>query len=305
MSTASTTRVGTSGWSYPSGFGKWAGIVYPRGWHGDELAFYAERFSTVEVNVSFYRIPTIDMVHRWLERTPPGFLFAVKLYRKFTHPAFFQREEGRSPAIVPDDLRAMRGTLDPLMEAGKLGALLVQYPEFFHCTDASTAALQRTLELFRDYPLAVELRHASWDTSRGIELLAQHAASRVRIDEPFYQNLRMEDVHAPFDYFRFHGRNAAEWHTPGSGAHRYDYYYSREEVHELAEAVDTSRKTVRRQFAYFNNHVSGMAVANAIALAAALDLPLPYPKFSHLAGRFPELRALTGGEGGQLHLLGE
>lgn len=304
MPSACSTSIGTSGWSYPSGYGKWSGIVYPKSWSGDELAFYAERFPAVEVNVSFYRIPGVETVRGWLDRTPKHFLFAVKLYRKFTHPDFYQREEGRSPRILPGDIAQMRNLLNPLAEAGRLGALLVQYPEFFHCREENVDTLTGTLDTFRDYPLAVELRHHSWDNANAEMVLDRFAAARVRIDEPFYRNLQgTGSRQEPFEYFRFHGRNAVEWRRPGAGARRYEYHYSREEIMELAEAIDEGKNKGRRQFAFFNNHVSGMAVANAIALAASLDLPLPYPKFSHLAGRFPELREITGEEGGQLHLL--
>jgi len=300
---ASEIYIGTSGWSYPSGFGKWTGIVYPKRWHGDELAYYAERFPAVEINVSFYRIPTLEMVRGWIDRTPKRFYFTAKLYRKFTHPEFYQREEGRSPEILPEDILGVRRALDPLMETGKLGALLVQYADFFHKKPETLSALTRTLDLFRAYPLAVELRHPSWNDNEARDVLDHFSAVRVRIDEPFYRNL-LDPVapNEPFGYWRFHGRNATEWRKPGAGAHRYDYHYSREEIVELAEAIHGRSMKGRRQFAFFNNHVSGMAVANAIAMAARLDVPLPYPKFSHLAGRFPELRELVGEPGLDLGL---
>ena len=89
-------RVGTSGWNYPSGKGTWNGIFYPgrrpRGF--DELRYYAEHFDTVEVNSTFYHVPAPELTQRWLDRTPPEFLFSIKLYQKFTHPDMYLARNG-------------------------------------------------------------------------------------------------------------------------------------------------------------------------------------------------------------------
>lgn len=304
MGAARANYIGTSGWSYPSGYGKWNGIVYPKRWRGDELAYYAERFPAVEVNVSFYRLPAIDTVRGWVARTPKTFRFAVKLYRKFTHPDFYAREEGKSPEITADDVLAMRHVLDPLAEEERLGALLVQYPESFSKTPSATSALVRTLDAFRDYPLAVELRHASWDDAQSAEVLDHFTAARVRIDEPFYRNLDAPPTpHAALEYWRFHGRNKAAWRNPEMAAKRYDYHYNPQEIDELVDAILQQPDAKYNRFVFFNNHVSGQAAANAIAMAVHLGIDLPYPKFAHLSDRFPELRPITGPAGGQFSLL--
>ena len=99
---AGDIRVGTSGWSYPSGDGTWNGIFYPakkpRGF--DELAFYAEHFDTVEVNSSFYRVPAVKTTTEWARRTPKNFEFSLKLFQKFTHPDMFLRATGKDPSEV-------------------------------------------------------------------------------------------------------------------------------------------------------------------------------------------------------------
>jgi uncharacterized protein YecE (DUF72 family) len=100
-----SVRIGTSGWSYPSGKGTWKGVFYPstgrsRGRGAgrfDELAFYAEHFDTVEINSSFYRVPTPDTTKDWARRTPRDFEFSLKLYQKFTHPEMFQKASGKDP----------------------------------------------------------------------------------------------------------------------------------------------------------------------------------------------------------------
>lgn len=300
----SSFYVGTSGWSYPSGYGKWAGVFYPKRWRGDELAYYAERFPAVEVNVTFYRIPTADVARGWIARTPTSFQFAVKAFRKFTHPIFFAREEGKSPEITPDDIHAMRAVLDPLANERRLGALLVQYADNFRKNRETLSSLLSTLEYFRDYPLAVELRHPSWGDAETKEALAQYHATRVRIDEPFFQNLNEPiDTREPFLYWRFHGRNAQEWRKPGAGARRYDYLYTKDEIGELAHAIQREPERGKAQFAFFNNHVQGQAVANALFLAKRLELDLAYEKFANMTDQFPELRDIIGNIDLQLPLM--
>lgn len=293
--------VGTSGWSYPTGYGKWKGVFYPPRMHGEELAYYAERFPAVEVNSSFYRIPAERIVSRWAEITPPRFRFTMKLFRKFTHPEFYEREEEASPAIQPEDVAGMRVALDALAEYGKLGALLLQYPDFFFKNDETVSTLVRTMDYFRDYPMAVELRNHSWDNGHTRDLLGFFAAAYVRIDEPFFANL--DEPFAPKDtlqYWRFHGRNTADWRKRGAGHQRYDYQYTPPEIDELAEAVEAHVHPTRDNFVFFNNHPGGKAAANAVELAARLKLPLPYQKFHLLGQAFPELRPLTGTAGEQL-----
>lgn len=295
--------LGTSGWSYPSGYGKWTGVFYPRGRAADELSFYAERFPSVEVNSSFYRLPAPSAVRGWVQRTPPGFRFAVKLYQKFTHPDFFARASGQSPEITGVDVAAMREVLDILAETDRLGALLVQYPDFFVRGEATFNALRDTLAYFRDYPMAVELRNRSWERADVAALLGDHRAARARIDEPFFSNLDAPDADTDgVQYWRFHGRNDADWRRRDAGARRYDYYYTPDEVDALADAIARKVNPDRSTFIFFNNHPGGQAAANAISLAKRLKMPLDYAKFSHLAAAFPDLRGITGDEGGQATL---
>src|SRR5688572_19491328 len=132
---ASDLRIGTSGWNYPSGRGTWNGVFYPSGAAKtrrgtkakfDELAYYAEHFDTVEINTTFYGQPKPAVAQTWADRTPRGFEFSMKLYREFTHTA--------GPAVPQLDLAAIdeyRRGIEPLARAGKLGALLAQFPASF------------------------------------------------------------------------------------------------------------------------------------------------------------------------------
>jgi uncharacterized protein YecE (DUF72 family) len=165
-------RVGTSGWSYPSGDGTWNGIFYPARGRGnrprgfDELTYYAEDFNTVEVNSTFYRPPSAAVTRRWVERTPSDFVFSLKLHQQFTHPKMFQAATGAAAWSVgqPDVHRFLLG-LDPIASAGKLGVLLAQFPSSFKQNERSLSYLEWLLTRVHEWPIAVELRHRSWSDS--------------------------------------------------------------------------------------------------------------------------------------------
>ncbi len=127
--------VGTAGWNYATGRGTWNGVFYParRPKGFDELAYYAERFDTVEVNSTFYRVPEPDLSLGWLRRTPPTFLFSVKLYQKFTHPDMYLSRAGVTEwDLSRADVDQFRRGIDPLADAGRLAAVLMQFPPSFH-----------------------------------------------------------------------------------------------------------------------------------------------------------------------------
>ena len=234
---SNAVRVGTSGWSYPSGKGTWNGIFYPvpagrrrRASGGfDELSFYAEHFDTVEINSTFYGIPTPAAARGWVERTPPGFEFSLKLYQKFTHPGMFTKATGKDP-LAQKDVDEFRAGIDPIASAGKLGALLAQFPASFHNAPGSRAYLEWLLEHLRDYQVAVELRHRSWSDQpeETLRLLDAFNAAWTQIDEPKFrfsirQNL-LPNVRT-FYYLRLHGRNAAQWWNHEKSEDRYNYLY--------------------------------------------------------------------------------
>jgi uncharacterized protein YecE (DUF72 family) len=300
-------RIGTSGWSYPSGKGTWNGIFYPvppgrrarGGGRFDELRFYAEHFDTVEVNSTFYRVPTPAAVRGWADRTPPGFEFSLKLYQKFTHPAMFAKATGQDPFdLGRKDVDEFRAALDPLASAGKLGALLAQFPASFRNEPDSRGYLEWVLEQFREYPLAIELRHKGWsdDPVETLQMLGGFGAAWAQIDEPKFrfsvrQNL-LPNVKT-FYYLRLHGRNAAQWWTHDAPEDRYDYLYTAEELAPFAEAAEEASRQVKKTYLYTNNHFSAKSVANAAILKHQLgqDLPGEYPEA--FVERYRELKGLV------------
>ena len=281
-------RVGTSGWSYPSGKGSWTGIFYParqgRRPRGapkfDELEFYAQHFDTVEVNSTFYRVPAAEAVRKWAERTPPGFEFSLKLFQKFTHPDMFSKATGADPSTLGGkDVDEFRAAIEPLVDAGKMGALLAQFPASFKNDQESRGYLEWLLKAFREYQIAVELRHRSWSdaASQTAELLGTSGAALVQIDEPkFKTSIRqtlLPNVKS-FYYLRLHGRNAAQWWKHDSSEDRYNYYYSAEELEPFAEAALASARDVKKAYLYANNHFSAKSVANAAILKSQLGQDL-------------------------------
>jgi len=300
--------VGTSGWSYPSGKGTWNGIFYPkprpRGF--DELAFYAEHFDTVEVNTTFYGQPRVDVTRGWAERTPPGFDFSIKLFQKFTHPRMYTERVAKTlPADAPTDaidalvdinaadLDEFRRGIEPLANAGKLGALLAQFPPSFKNSPASHDAVTRLLQAFADYPVAVELRHKSWsDTITGtLALLNAFKAAWVQIDEPKFM-LSIRQNYLPniegFYYMRLHGRNATTWWKHSASEDRYDYLYSASELQEFTETAKAARSIVRKLYLYTNNHFSAKSVANAAMIKSQLGEPIEGEYSDAFVRQYPE-----------------
>jgi len=304
----SDIRIGTSGWNYPTGQGTWNGIFYPartRGGRGksggkfDELAFYAEHFNTVEINSSFYGIPPASTTAGWAERTPPGFEFSLKLFQKFTHPEMFHKATGQDPwSLDEKDVDEFRAAIHPLAAAGKLGALLAQFPASFKNEPDSRAYLEWLLEHFKDYRVAVELRHRSWsdEPADTLELLESSNTAWTQIDEPKFrfsirQNLR-PNVRS-FYYLRLHGRNAATWWAHEKSEDRYNYLYSAAELEPFSEAAEAASRQVRKAYLYTNNHFSAKSVANAAILKHQLGQPLPGAYPEEFVERYPDLRGLV------------
>ncbi len=303
-------RIGTSGWSYPSGPGTWNGIFYParrgamRG--ATELEYYAEHFDTVEVNSSFYRVPDPAVTAKWAQQTPRRFDFCLKLFQKFTHPGMSARgAEARAnsePSAVPEvtlgDADAFRHAIEPIAGSGKLGALLAQFPPSFRHGDDTCEYLAWLLQAFGNYPVAVELRHRSWSDRQAavLGLLNAHRAAWVQIDEPKFRfSIRQDRL--PNDtrlyYMRLHGRNADQWWTPDHPDERYNYLYSPAEIDDFADTVSRVRQLVQTIYVFMNNHFAGKAVANAAALRHATGQPVPGDYPDEMLERYPSLRRIA------------
>jgi uncharacterized protein YecE (DUF72 family) len=268
-------HIGTSGWSYPRGEGTWRGHFYPAGTR-NELEYYTRHFDTVEVNSSFYRPPELTMVKGWIDRTPDGFLFSIKLWQKFTHPTMFTEATGEYATISQEDVELFKNSVYPLANAGKLGALLVQFAHGFRNTNHNQQVVKAIIRTFKEYKLALELRNKDWSDDESIAiLLKENNVAWVQIDQPRFKYCIAEElpVTANIGYFRFHGRNAKDWWR-GNNETKYRYLYSDDEIKQLAERVAKAKRKVDSVFTYFNNHWQGYAPRNATDLRKALHSAL-------------------------------
>jgi len=243
-------KIGTSGFSYKD----WVGPVYPADLpERDWLSFYSREFPTLELNVTFYRVPERHTVLNWVQKTPADFLFAVKAFQELTH----KREE---PPFAP-----FVESLQPLADAGKLACVLAQFPYSFHPTPENRGYLERLREGFGDLPAVVEFRHAGWATETTFNQLRDLNFGYCCVDEPRLHGLMPSVAVAtgPVAYVRFHGRNAAKWYDHKEAWERYDYSYSAEELREWVPKLRRLDEAAPLTLVYFNNHYRGQAVAGA------------------------------------------
>ncbi len=233
-------RIGCSGWNYRD----WRGRLYPRGLPARRwLECYAERFDTVEVNTTFYRLPGRDAVAHWVEQVPSGFRFAVKASRYLTHV--------KRLTDVGEGIARFYERIEPLREAGCLEAVLWQLPESFHRDDERLAGLMSALP---DGRHAIEFRHESWFAAPVLDVLRRHRVALVYGDHP-RRPFQSDAATADFRFVRFH-----------YGARGRRGNYSETELREWARRLDGWRAE-REVLAYFNNDWEGFAPANALRLA--------------------------------------
>jgi uncharacterized protein YecE (DUF72 family) len=299
---AATIRVGTCSWADEALTKHW----YPKGVPAAaRLAWYAEHFDTVEVDSTYYRLPVQEMVQRWAERTPDGFVMHVKAFGVMTrHPVKIEQlppdlrdeapqdERGRVDR-PPREFRAeifrrFLEALEPLRSAGKLGGLLFQFPPYIVPREASLDYLAWAREQIGDDEMLVEFRHRAWfeDDQRDetLRFLEEHKMSHVVVDAPRSEGknvpLTVLALTSPILYVRMHGRNAGTWNARGgSAAERFDYLYSDEELGEWVPQLQELSQQAEQAYVVFNNNnrsrVGGreeaQAPLNAETLRGALE----------------------------------
>jgi uncharacterized protein YecE (DUF72 family) len=201
--------------------------------------------------------------------------------------------------VTRGDLDVFRTGIDPLASAGRLAAILLQFPPSFQAGEETRAYLDWLAGALTGYPLAVELRHRSWSDASGATraLLSPHRAAWVWIDEPKFdssiQQASIAETDAPIAYLRLHGRNAAQWWRHDEAEDRYDYLYSAAELAPIADMAKGAVAGGKRALAYLNNHFSAKAPANAAVLRHQLGdlLPADYP--NEMTARYPELKGIV------------
>lgn len=261
-------RVGPAGWAYED----WKGVVYPsdmpRGLH--PLTFLCEKMDAMEVNSTFYRPPTARVSASWVQKVKsnPRFTFTVKLWERFTH----ERDMLWSDA----DVKTFIEGIAPLSDQRVLGAVLIQFPWSFRRTTENRGRLARILDAFARLPLALEVRHASWNMPELFKGLADRGVAFCNIDQPIFADSiePSEAVTAQHAYVRFHGRNKGDWFREGAHRNdRYNYLYSTDELRPWVERIQRIRRAANVVYVITNNHYRGQAVVNALELQAALAQP--------------------------------
>ncbi len=248
--------VTTAGYSYSD----WVGPVYPPGTpSGDFLPLFAERFSSVEINFTYYRMPSAHALETIAAKVPTHFRFVVKANKTLTH----DRPADPSPLAAQ-----FASELAPLRERKMLGGVLMQFPYSFRYTDTNRLYLDRLLNAFgHNGRRFVEFRHAEWQQSSVIDGLADRNVGLVNVDLPALRGLpaAQEHITAATAYLRLHGRRTDTW-WHGTNVTRYDYLYNNTELGQIKSRVKKLATGAQLVFVVFNNHFAGKAVANAEAL---------------------------------------
>ena len=266
------------------------------------LAWYAGVFPHVEVDSSYYALPSAVAAKLWVERTPPGFIFHVKAFRAFTGhwlehaalprdllrlmpPTDRRRVYYRDlPRAVADALwRRFDDGLRPLHDAGKLGLVLFQFPNWVTPGEGSRDHILMCQARLPDYRLAVEFRNEAWfipaEREATLDFLRAHGLTHVVADEPQVAGESVPLVaEATTDvaYVRFHGRNKETWSGPKEASwERFNYWYAPEDMDELAPVVRSLAERTSATYALFNNNYRDQGVQGARLLAQRLGVQLP------------------------------
>jgi uncharacterized protein YecE (DUF72 family) len=289
---AATVRIGTCSWA-DEALSKW---FYPPKLPATErLAWYAQHFDTVEVDSTYYRLPSESMVQGWAERTPDDFTMHIKAFGLMTrHPVKAEviPEDLRDEMPVDDrgrvdrpprELRAeifsrFLAALEPLRAAGKLGGILFQLPPYIVYKDTSLEYLEWARAQLEGYEMLVEFRHRSWldEENRvdSLSFLERIGASYVVVDAPRSDTARnlvptVVATTSPLAYVRFHGRNLGTWNKRGgSAAERFDYLYTDEELGEWVEPLQELAGETEQAYAFFNNNASSEDPDNPLGRVA-------------------------------------
>ncbi len=286
-------RIGTCSWADDALATHW----YPPGTPPRErLAYYAERFSTVEVDSTYYRVPTRQMVQGWADRTPDDFVMHVKVFGLMTrHPVKLEQVPADLREGLPVDHRGRvdrpdreaRGAifrefleaLTPLREAAKLGGLLFQMPPYVVWKPSSLDYLEWARDQVGDDRFLFEPRHRSWYAeeirAELLRWLEERRMSWVVVDAPKVDAgnvpATLVAVTSPLAYVRFHGRNTGTWNARGgSAATRFDYLYDEDELREWVSPLRELSNQADEAYAFFNNNNQTNGVAQAPAGAQLL-----------------------------------
>jgi uncharacterized protein YecE (DUF72 family) len=293
---ASTIKIGVAGWSYKD----WQGIVYPASLNPtNRVGYLAQYFDLIEINSSFYGHIKPAVGKKWC-RISSGvnrqFVFTAKLNRAFTHSpvAVVEPTSAKTIRPAPTDEADAKAGLDSIAEEGMLGAVLIQFPISFKCTDENRSYLESLVQKFCKYPLVMEIRHASWNQPGILAWLADLNVGLCNIDQPLLGRAIRPSAQATSSvgYIRLHGRNYKHWFEDTNVRDRYDYLYSPKELKPWKERVQEVAAKTKVTYVVANNHNLGKAAVNALELMSMLEdrkVKAPAP----LVLRYPELQPFS------------
>ena len=297
METTHEIRIGTAGWAYKD----WEGIFYPPGMQRRKqhaLEFLAQCFDMVEINTSFYGHIKPELAKLWVRKVAvnPKFVFTAKLHRSFTHSPIAVMEPTSAATIKPndEDERLAREGLDALASAGKLGALLIQFPVSFKNTSLNREYLESLLRQFIEFARVVEVRHESWNNPETLNYFTERNVAFCNIDQPLIGRSlgATEYVTSPVGYVRLHGRNYDQWFVAEKGAERYNYLYSEAELAAWKAKIERIAQKTEVTYVVANNHFEAKAGVNALQMKHMLGgkrVRATEPLLKH----YPELKNIA------------
>ena len=274
----SALLIGTSGYDYP----EWKGVFYPQDLkRKDFLSYYSTQFNALELNNTFYNMPTAQRMLSFYDRSQGRLQLSVKANRLLTHDV---------GAGWQQDSKLFQTAVLPLLEKGVLCSVLFQFPQSFHYTADNRIYLARLIDEFKGFPVVVEFRHEEWIKESVLAGLNERGASIALCDMPDLKYLpksvvpvlrqAQQPLSRPFSpsssifYLRLHGRNAIAWYaqtdTP-NGSARYDYNYTDQELSQFVPVVQNAVLTGKKPVVFFNNHPNGNGARNAKRLTELLQ----------------------------------
>ncbi|MCP4583711.1 MAG: DUF72 domain-containing protein [candidate division Zixibacteria bacterium] len=255
--------IGTSGYSFKD----WVGPFYPEKIEkGKMLDYYKDRFNTVEINSTYYRIPHPAVFYHMVNKVKEDFEFIVKTHRSFTH----DRKDLKEPSTQFNE------AIKPMAESGMLKGLLAQFPWSFKFSPNNLQYLLDGKDYFGDQPLFAEFRHDSWDKPEVYASLKDNYIGFCCVDEPQLQRMYPPIAKATtsIGYVRFHGRNMIDWWRPRKGSDRYNYDYKKEELADWVKKIMKLKQDTDKIYLFFNNCHHGQAVRSAQLMKEMLQLEL-------------------------------
>jgi uncharacterized protein YecE (DUF72 family) len=257
---------GPSGWSHPD----WNSLLFPgpRSSHHHALDWIARHFDVVEIPESFHAALKPELARVWLRKVAlnPQFQFTAKLHKRFTHERVLDAQA----------VTAFKDALWPLLRAGRFGCLLLQFPWSFRLTQENRDFLIRLRRTFHEFPLAAEMRHASWMTDEGLGTFIDYRMAFCNIDQPQYTKAMPPTAFltSSVGYVRLHGRSAFNWFQSEGASHRchrYDYLYSESELMEWKTRIERIAGFAKQVFVVLNNDAGGKALVNGLQLRSLLS----------------------------------